>query len=100
MKYTLEMGSGFHKDWFWHSKVDRGDTQRQHSELLRQLLFLQSLESRLIIRGRFNKQGNKPSRVCNVPYFIQISCQVRAGRALLPLTVTRPRLISVILSQH
>jgi hypothetical protein len=38
--------------------------------------------------------------VCNVPYFIQISCQVRAGRALFPLTDTRPRLISVILSQH
>jgi hypothetical protein len=38
--------------------------------------------------------------VCNVPYFIQISCQVRAGRALLPLTDTGPRLMSVILSQH
>jgi hypothetical protein len=34
MKYAVEMGSGamiihtkFHKDWFRHSKVDRGDTQ-------------------------------------------------------------------------
>jgi hypothetical protein len=50
------------------------------------------------IGGRFNKKGNKTSHVCNVPYFIQISRQVRAGRALLPLTDTRPRLISVILS--
>jgi hypothetical protein len=30
----------------------------------------------------------------NVPYFIQIYCQVRAGRALPPLTNTRPHLMS------
>jgi hypothetical protein len=36
MKYAVEMGSGakFHKGWFRHSKVDRGDTQtrRQHGD--------------------------------------------------------------------
>jgi hypothetical protein len=36
MKYAVEMGSGamiyvhtkFHKDWFMHSEIDKGDTQR------------------------------------------------------------------------
>jgi hypothetical protein len=33
MKYAVEMGSGnvhtkFHKDWFSHSKVDRGGIRR------------------------------------------------------------------------
>jgi hypothetical protein len=42
MEYAVEMGSGatvyihtnFHKDWFRHSKVNRGDSQthRQHGD--------------------------------------------------------------------
>jgi hypothetical protein len=58
MKYSVEMGSGamiyihctrFHKDWFSHSKVDRGDSQthRQHGDWMSLFLFFQNKESRL-----------------------------------------------------
>jgi hypothetical protein len=46
MKYAVEMGSGakFHKDWFSHSKVDKGDmhTDRQQGDLIRLLYFFQA----------------------------------------------------------
>jgi hypothetical protein len=57
MKCAVEMGSGamiyiptkFHKDWFNHSKVDKGDTQtyRQHDDRISFLLFVQNKENRL-----------------------------------------------------
>jgi hypothetical protein len=46
----------FHKDWFRHSKVDRGDTQTQRKQgaLISLLPFFQNKESTLkkIKRGR------------------------------------------------
>jgi hypothetical protein len=56
MKYALEMDSGatihytnFHKDWFRHSKVNRGDSQthRQHGDRISLRLFFENKESRL-----------------------------------------------------
>jgi hypothetical protein len=36
IKYTVEMGTKFHKDWFRHSKVDGGDSQthRQYDDCI------------------------------------------------------------------
>jgi hypothetical protein len=49
MKYAVEMGSGskFHKDWFRHSKFNRGETQthREHGDGISLLLFFQNTES-------------------------------------------------------
>jgi hypothetical protein len=43
MKNAVEMGSDakFHKDWFRHSKTDRGNSQthRQHGDLISVVLF-------------------------------------------------------------
>jgi hypothetical protein len=61
MKYTFELGSGamicttFHKYWFRHSKLNRGDSQAhrhtgtQHGDSINLILIFQSKESRLEI---------------------------------------------------
>jgi hypothetical protein len=59
-KFAVEMDSGamihehtkFHKDWFRHSKVERGNTQtyRQHCDRISLLSFFQNKESRLKTR--------------------------------------------------
>jgi hypothetical protein len=56
MKYAVEMSSGvvvyidtkFHKDWFRHPKVYRGNTltYRQHGNLINLLLFFENKESK------------------------------------------------------
>jgi hypothetical protein len=48
----------FHKDWFSHSKVDKGtQTHRQHGDRISLLLFLQNKESRIKIKNT-NKMKN------------------------------------------
>jgi hypothetical protein len=44
MIYTVY--AKFHRDWFSHSKVDRGDTHIQHVDLIGLLSFFQNKKGR------------------------------------------------------
>jgi hypothetical protein len=59
------MHTKFHKDWFMHSEVNKGDTQtqRKHGDHIRLLLFFQNKESGLKITYILNTFN-----VCNQMY--------------------------------
>jgi hypothetical protein len=51
------MHSKFQKDWFRHSKVERGGIYRQQDDLISLLLFFQNKKSRLKIGNAVPERG-------------------------------------------
>jgi hypothetical protein len=48
LRHTYKVHTKFHKDWFRHSKVDKGGyTHRQHGDLMSLLSYFQTKESRV-----------------------------------------------------